>query len=89
LRNSIQIPSEFKVAHPYQEAAAKLWKAFSHSPISTKKVLHYIFGERNEHKITEEGLKECGFSKVYDEYSEKVMREARNFLATETLSQIK
>jgi hypothetical protein len=58
-----------------------LWKAFSNSAVSTKKVLHYIFGERNEHKITEGGLKECGFHKVYEEYGDKVMKEARNFLA--------
>ena len=65
------------------------WKVFKNSSNSTKKILHFLLGERNEHKITEAGLKEVGLHKVYEEFGEKVMREARNFLADETLRQIK
>ena len=48
------------------KVAAKLWKSFKQSAISTKKVLHYLLGAKNEHKITEAGLKEFGFHKIYD-----------------------
>lgn len=62
---------------------------FKQSAISTKKALHYLLGERNEHKITDGGLKEFGLLKIYEEHSEKVMKEARGYLASETLRQIK
>lgn len=48
------------------KVAAKLWKSFKQSAISTKKVLHYLLGAKNEHKITEAGLKEFGLHKIYD-----------------------
>lgn len=72
----------------YQLAGARLWKVFKQSNFSTKKILHFLLGEQNEHKVTEGGLKEYGLLKVYEEYGEEVMREARNYLGKETLRQI-
>lgn len=69
-------------------AAARLWKHFKNSTVSTKKILHYLLGERNEHPINEAGLKEYGLTKIYDAYGEQTMREARTYLAQETLRQI-
>jgi hypothetical protein len=73
----------------YQLAAAKLWKHFKNSTVSTKKILHYLLGERNEHPITEGGLKEYGLHKIYEAYGERTVREARAYLASETLRQIR
>lgn len=70
------------------KAGAKLWKAFSLSKICTKKVLHFLLGDRNEHQITAEDLREFGLAKIYDSFGEKVIREARAFLLKETLRQI-
>ena len=47
---------------------------FKNSSISTKKILHYLLGEKNEHPITQEGLKEYGFQKIYEAYDEKKLR---------------
>lgn len=51
--------------------------------------MHYLLGEKNEHKITEQGIKEYGLYKIYEVYGEKLVQEARKFLASETLRQIK
>jgi hypothetical protein len=34
-----------------------MWKIFKNSSISTKKILHFLLGEKNEHRITEEGIR--------------------------------
>ena len=65
LRHSIDIPTEEKAEREYEKVAAQLWKAFKSTSVSTKKILHYLLGERNEHKVTEAGLKEYGLSKIY------------------------
>lgn len=68
--------------------ACRLWRTFQASSVSTKKVLHYLLGEKNEHRITEQGLKECGFQKIYEAHDEETLRQARVYLANETLRQI-
>ena len=80
---------EEKVYKEYLIAASKLWKTFKNSSVSTKKILHFLLGEKNEHKITDQGLRDYGMSKIHELYGEKVMREARIFLAKEALRQIK
>lgn len=71
------------------KVAAKLWRAFSQSKICTKKVLHFLLGDRNEHQITNEDLRQFGFAKIYDSCGDKVVREARRFMLEEVLRQIK
>jgi hypothetical protein len=88
LKHSIEIKAEDRAAASYEKVAAKLWKAFKQSSTSTKKVLHYLLGERNEHKITEAGLKEFGLSKIYEEAGDSLAAEARKYLASETMRQI-
>ena len=66
-----------------------MWKTFKNSTVSNKKVLHFLLGERNEHAITEEGLIEYGLHKIYESHTGETMREARVYLASEVLSQIK
>jgi hypothetical protein len=65
LKHSILITSEDKTTKEYQSAAAKLWKTFKNSNVSTKKILHFLLGEKNEHAISDEGLKEYGLLKIY------------------------
>jgi hypothetical protein len=88
LKHSIEIPNEDKYNKDYQVVAAKLWKIFKNSTVSTKKILHYLLGEKNEHRITEQGIKEYGLQKIYEAYGERLVQEARRFLASETLRQI-
>ena len=73
----------------YVMLAVRLWRTFQASSVSTKKVLHYLLGEKNEHKINEQGLKECHLHKIYEAHDEESLRQARLFLAAETLQQIK
>lgn len=88
LKHAIEVPED-RSGGDYQMAATKLWKHFKNSTVSTKKILHYLLGERNEHPITEAGLKEYGLLKIYENYGENTMREARAYLASETLRQIR
>jgi hypothetical protein len=64
LRNIINIKNENETGKDYQIAALRLWKAFQQSSYSTKKILHYLLGEKNEHKVTNEGLREYGLYKI-------------------------
>ena len=41
----------------YLKAATKLWKVFSSSKVCTKKVLHFLLGDKNEHKTTTEDIR--------------------------------
>ena len=65
LKNSIEIPQNIHEASKIEELASKMWKAFRKSKNTTKKVLHYLLGEENEHKINVQGLKEFGLYKLY------------------------
>ena len=88
LKHCVILPNEDKMNRDYLKAATKLWKVFSSSKICTKKVLHFLLGDHNEHKTTAEDLRVFGFSKLYDHYGERIIREARVFLLRETLRQI-
>lgn len=88
LKHAIVLPNEDKLHRDYLKAATKLWKIFSSSKVCTKKVLHFLLGDKNEHQTTAEDLREFGFSKLYEHYGEKVIRDARVFLLQETLRQI-
>jgi hypothetical protein len=41
--------------------AVDLWNIFERSENSTKKILHFVFNEFNEHHIQDEELRELGF----------------------------
>ena len=89
LKHAIIFKDEYKQTREYVKVAAKLWKAFSQSKICTKKILHFLLGDKNEHKITIEDLRQFGFAKIYDSYGEKLVRESRVFMMQEVLRQIK
>jgi len=52
LKHAIIFKDEDKQSKEYVKVAAKLWKAFSQSKICTKKILHFLLGDKNEHEIT-------------------------------------
>ena len=89
LKHSLNFVLEDKTVNDYRTAAVKLWKTFKNSSVSTKKVLHFLLGEKNEHPITDHNLKEYGLLKIYDAYDRETMREARIFLQMEALRQIR
>jgi hypothetical protein len=80
LKHSITISPEDKRGKDYKSVAYLLWKAFKNSSASTKKILHFLLGEENEHKITEEGIRGCGLHKIYDANPEETMKQARIYL---------
>lgn len=80
LKHALNIVQEDKTTNDYRAAAAKLWKTFKNSSVSTKKVLHFLLGEKNEHPITDAALKEYGLLKTYDAYDPETMRQARIYL---------
>lgn len=88
LKHAIEVTEE-RGGPDYRMAAFRLWKHFKNSTVSTKKILHYLLGEKNEHPITEAGLKEYGLHKIYEAYGERTLREARAYLAVEALRQIR
>jgi len=44
-----------------------MWKVFRSSTVCTKKILHYLLGDENEHKVNDQGLKKVGLKKIFDE----------------------
>jgi hypothetical protein len=52
LKHAVIFKDEDKTGKDYVKVAAKLWRAFSQSKICTKKILHFLLGDRNEHQIT-------------------------------------
>ena len=40
----------------YKRAAAEIWRGYLDSEVRTKKILHFVFNEKNEHKINEREL---------------------------------
>ena len=52
LKHAIIFREDDKSTKEHVKVAAKLWRAFSQSKICTKKVLHFLLGDRNEHQIT-------------------------------------
>lgn len=68
LKHAVSIAPEDPNLPNFQTAAARLWKTFKNSTVSTKKILHFLLGEKNEHPISEEGLKEYGLLKIYEAY---------------------
>ena len=57
LKHAIVLPNEEKMNYDYLKAATKLWKVFSSSKVCTKKVLHFLLGDKNEHKTTTEDIR--------------------------------
>ena len=88
IKNAIHITAD-PGCPDYVALGIRLWRTFQASSVSTKKVLHYLLGEKNEHKITEQGLKECHLLKIYEAHDEETLRQARIFLGNECLRQIK
>lgn len=80
LKHAVIFKEEDKTAKDYVKVGAKLWRAFSQSKICTKKILHFLLGDRNEHQITNEDLRQFGFAKIYETFGDKVTRESRIFL---------
>jgi hypothetical protein len=38
---------------PYKQVASQIWNIYLNSDIKTKKILHAVFNERNEHEVNE------------------------------------
>jgi len=56
--------------------------------VKTKKILHFVFNEKNEHQIKEQELKTYGLLGVYQHYGEEVISQAKNYLSKLAIDQI-
>ena len=66
-----------------------MWQIFKKSSSNTKKTLHFLMGQKNEHPITDANLKECHLYHLYHQKGEDTMRKAREFLTALVLEQVR
>ena len=47
--------------------AKKIWEVYEKGDVKVKKMLHFIFNEKNEYSVSVEELKKYGLDKLYQE----------------------
>jgi hypothetical protein len=71
-----------------KKVAVEIWKAYERSEIRTKRILHFVFNERNEHAVNEPELKTYGMWHILKEYGEEALCNAKNYLAKLAIDQL-
>lgn len=69
-------------------AASEIWKQYTSLEIKTKRILHYIFNENNEHVINNSELQTYGLWGIYQEYGVETFNKAKTFLSKLAIDQI-
>lgn len=72
----------------YKMAALEIWAAYSRGDIKTKRILHFVFNEKNEHMINDPELKTYGLWSIYHTYGEEVISQAKAFLSKLAIDQL-
>lgn len=72
----------------YKKVAHQLWIKYFLSDIKTKKILHSVFNERNEHQSSEAELRVYDFWELYQTYGEKMLNMAKDHLSRIAIEQI-
>ena len=49
LKKLVIVPSFEEADEAYKHAAREIWNAYVAGDVKTKKILHFVFNERNEH----------------------------------------
>jgi hypothetical protein len=68
--------------------ALSIWSTYCKSEIKTKRILHFIFNERNEHTINEPELKTYNLWGIYHTYDQEVISQAKNYLSKLAIDQL-
>ena len=56
--------------------------------MKVKKVLHFIFNERNEYTVNIQELKKYGLHKLYEEYGKETYTNAKEYLRNLALNKL-
>ena len=68
LKKLVIVPNLTSADEEFKIAARDIWRAYVEGEIKTKKILHFVFNEKNEHSVTEAELKAYGLLDVYHSY---------------------
>lgn len=88
LRRCVEPEMDASDATPHVQAAHKMWRIFKKSKCHIKKILHFMLGAKNEHQISSSALRSFGLFRVYQEFDEATLTEARVFLSQEVQRQL-
>lgn len=88
LKKLVIVPTFEEGDEVYKHAAKDIWNAYVAGDVKTKKVLHFVFNEKNEHRIRDSELKSCGLWEVYQKYESSVISQAKNYLSKLAIDQI-
>lgn len=89
LKKLVIVPNLGTSDEEFKLAARDIWRAYVEGEIKTKKILHFVFNEKNEHAVTEAELKNYGLLDVYQLYDMEVISEAKNYLSKLASDQIR
>ena len=81
IQKLVVLPETSESDDEYKIAAHQLWRAYVECPNKTRKILHFLFNENNEHKIKEKDLHAYGLWKIYEEHGSRVISKAKNYLS--------
>jgi hypothetical protein len=56
--------------------------------VKTKRILHFVFNERNEHPSSEAELRSYGLLATHQAYGEQTVSRAKNYLSKLAIDQI-
>lgn len=88
LKKLVIVPNVCTDDEEFKIAARDIWKAYVEGEIKTKKILHFVFNERNEHAINEGELRAYGLWEIYQLYDKSVIGQAKNYLSRLSVDQI-
>lgn len=88
LKKLVIVPNLGAEEEEFKLAARDIWRAYVGGDIKTKKILHFVFNEKNEHQVTEAELKAYGLLEVFQLYEMEVIVKAKNYLSRLAIDQI-
>lgn len=88
LKKLIIIPPVKEDDDIFKKVAVEIWKAYEKSQIRTKRILHFVFNERNEHAVNEPELKTYGMWHILRTFGEEALCDAKNYLAKLAIDQL-
>jgi hypothetical protein len=60
LKTLLIVPTPCSSEEPHKRAAREIWEAYVKTEIYTKRILHYVFNEQNQHSINTPELRNYG-----------------------------
>lgn len=68
--------------------AQDIWNKYVEKDIKTKKILHFVFNEQNEHRMCEVELRKYGLIAIYHQHGEEIYKKAKCYLSRLAIDQI-